>query len=65
MTCFTLFASSRPVDRIRKWRRAGNRSMLWAILAGILSWRYVVYFALTRTKKLQSPRARAYSHRRR
>ena len=27
------------------WQR--NRSILWAILAGILSWIYVVYFALT------------------
>ena len=23
-----------------------NRSILWAILAGILSWLYVIYFAL-------------------
>ena len=29
------------------WQR--NRSILWAILAGILSWFYVVYFAVTRT----------------
>ena len=29
------------------WQR--NRSILWAILAGILSWLYVFYFALTRT----------------
>lgn len=29
------------------WQR--NRSILWAILAGILSWFYVVYFAMTRT----------------
>ncbi|GDY22833.1 hypothetical protein LBMAG56_41800 [Verrucomicrobiota bacterium] len=28
------------------WQR--NRSIVWAILAGILSWLYVVYFALTR-----------------
>ena len=28
------------------WDR--NRSILWAILAGLLSWLYVVYFALTR-----------------
>ena len=28
------------------WRR--NRSILWAIVAGILRWFYVVYFALTR-----------------
>jgi len=31
------------------WDR--NRSILWAILAGILSWFYVIYFALTRTTK--------------
>ena len=28
------------------WQR--NRSILWAILAGICSWFYVMYFALTR-----------------
>ena len=28
------------------WQR--NRSILWAILAGILSWFYVIYFAMTR-----------------
>jgi hypothetical protein len=28
------------------WDR--NHSILWAILAGILSWFYVIYFALTR-----------------
>ena len=28
------------------WQR--NRSILWAVLAGILSWFYVVYFAITR-----------------
>jgi hypothetical protein len=28
------------------WQR--NRSILWAILAGILSWLYVIHFALTR-----------------
>ena len=28
------------------WDR--NRSILWAILAGIFTWFYVVYFALTR-----------------
>jgi hypothetical protein len=40
------------------WDR--NRSILWAILAGILSWLYVIYFALTRSnpryaRQLQSP----------
>ncbi|TWT85752.1 hypothetical protein Pla123a_05590 [Posidoniimonas polymericola] len=37
------------------WER--NRSILWAILAGLLSWFYVIYFALTRdeseTKRLR------------
>jgi hypothetical protein len=28
------------------WQR--NRSILWAIVAGILSWFYVIYFAATR-----------------
>lgn len=28
------------------WDR--NRSILWAILAGILSWFYVIYFSITR-----------------
>ena len=28
------------------WQR--NRSILWAILAGLLSWLYVIYFAATR-----------------
>ena len=28
------------------WER--NKSILWAILAGLLSWIYVIYFALTR-----------------
>jgi hypothetical protein len=31
------------------WQR--NRSILWAILAGILSWLYVIYFAITRTRE--------------
>ncbi|TWU24673.1 hypothetical protein [Bythopirellula polymerisocia] len=29
------------------WQR--NRSILWAILAGVLTWFYVIYFAMTRT----------------
>ena len=29
------------------WQR--NRSLLWAILHGLLSWFYVIYFAITRT----------------
>jgi len=28
------------------WQR--NRSILWAVLAGVLSWFYVIYFAVTR-----------------
>ncbi len=28
------------------WQR--NRSILWAILAGMLTWLYVIYFATTR-----------------
>lgn len=31
---------------VTSWQR--NRSILWAILAGICSWFYVIYFALTR-----------------
>jgi hypothetical protein len=31
---------------VASWQR--NRSLLWAILAGILGWLYVIYFALTR-----------------
>ena len=29
------------------WQR--NRSIIMAIIAGVLSWFYVIYFALTRT----------------
>lgn len=31
---------------ILSWHR--NRSILWAIIHGIFSWLYVIYFALTR-----------------
>ena len=31
---------------VLSWHR--NRSILWAILHGILSWIYVIYFDLTR-----------------
>ena len=31
---------------VASWQR--NRSLLWAILAGIFSWFYVIYFAITR-----------------
>ena len=30
------------------WHR--NKSILWAILHGVLTWFYVIYFALTREK---------------
>ena len=35
------------------WQR--NRSILWAILAGILSWFYVLYFAITRQPDEERP----------
>jgi hypothetical protein len=31
---------------VLSWHR--NRGILWAILHGVLSWFYVIYFALTR-----------------
>jgi hypothetical protein len=37
---------------VSSWDR--NRSILWAILAGLLGWFYVVYFAITRSE--QPPR---------
>ena len=36
------------------WQR--NRSILWAILAGIFSWFYVIYFAITRRPDELNPR---------
>jgi len=36
------------------WDR--NRSILWAILAGIFSWFYVIYFAVTRDPAPPRPR---------
>jgi hypothetical protein len=33
------------------WQR--NRSILWAILAGIFGWFYVIYFAVTRQPEEQ------------
>jgi len=35
------------------WDR--NRSIVWAIIAGILSWFYVIYFALTRDNAPRFP----------
>jgi fucose permease len=31
------------------WHR--NRSILWAIIHGILSWIYVIYYAITRDER--------------
>jgi predicted MFS family arabinose efflux permease len=31
---------------VLSWHR--NRSIFWAIISGLLSWLYVIYFALTR-----------------
>ena len=33
---------------ITSWER--NKSVLWAIIHGVLSWFYVIYFVLTRKK---------------
>jgi hypothetical protein len=33
---------------VASWSR--NKSILWGILHGLLSWVYVIYFALTRSK---------------
>ena len=35
------------------WQR--NRSILWATLAGVLSWFYVIYFAATRRPGERKP----------
>ena len=35
------------------WAR--NRSIFWAVLAGIFSWFYVIYFALTRRPDERRP----------
>jgi cell division protein FtsW (lipid II flippase) len=40
----TIFGSMIAV--VCSWER--NRSILWAIIAGILSWLYVIYFFFTR-----------------
>lgn len=36
------------IAAITSWER--NKSILWAILHGIFSWFYVIYFAITRKK---------------
>ena len=35
------------------WQR--NRSVLWAILAGVFSWFYVIYFSITRRREERKP----------
>ena len=35
------------------WQR--NRSILWAILAGVFNWLYVIYFAITRHEDERKP----------
>lgn len=35
------------------WDR--NRSILWAIIAGLLSWVYVIYYAVTRDSAPRPP----------
>jgi hypothetical protein len=42
-----LFGSSIAI--VLSWER--NKSILWAIIHGMLSWLYVIYFALTRKAK--------------
>lgn len=39
------------IAAITSWER--NKSILWAILHGLFSWLYVIYFALTRKKEEQ------------
>ncbi|SDE10706.1 hypothetical protein SAMN05421636_103266 [Pricia antarctica] len=36
---------------VASWSR--NKSILWAILHGFLGWIYVIYFAITRSNKLE------------
>ena len=42
----TAFLLGSIIAVVCSWDR--NRSILWAILASILSWFYVIYFAITR-----------------
>lgn len=41
------------IAAVCSWQR--NRSILWAVLAGILSWFYVIYFAMTRKPEERMP----------
>jgi hypothetical protein len=45
-TIVTGFGLGSMIAVVCSWER--NRSILWAILAGFLTWFYVIYFALTR-----------------
>lgn len=42
----TGFGMGSALGIVCSWQR--NRSILWAILAGLFSWFYVIYFALSR-----------------
>jgi hypothetical protein len=44
--CGALISGRTTAKSLVAWQR--NRSILWAILAGIISWNYVIYFAPTR-----------------
>jgi protein-S-isoprenylcysteine O-methyltransferase Ste14 len=37
------------IAAITSWER--NKSVLWAILSGIFSWFYVIYYVITRKKE--------------
>jgi hypothetical protein len=39
---------------ICSWQR--NRSITWAIIAGLLTWTYVIYFAATRREDEKKPK---------
>lgn len=42
----TVIGLGAAIAVVCSWQR--NRSIVWAILAGLLSWIYVIYFAITR-----------------
>lgn len=45
-TVVTGYGLGSMIAVVCSWER--NRSILWAILAGFLTWFYVIYFAITR-----------------
>jgi hypothetical protein len=53
-TAATIGISLGTVVVVCSWER--NRSILWAIVAGWLSWFYVIWFALTRRDDEKKPR---------